>query len=779
MATQAELLAVLKLKDEFSGRLGKIEKSIGGFTKKQKAAERGTKGLTRGFSDLLSRVTPFNPAMLGAAGAVAAVGAAMVKAVSDTVRFGSELVDLSSKTGLTVQQLQEFKFAGDQAGVGFDQITNAVQRLGRRTAAELPETTKFLSAMGLTLDDILSRQPGEAFELVAQKIASIENPAQQAAAAMGVFGDAGLQVLPAINQGLDENIQRFRELDVAISDEAAQSAKEFGDSLTDLKARFDGVKLAIGGAVIPALEKIIAFFGDILPGVVQKSTSVLLSNLSKWAEAMAVVVSTASVLRPSLQEASDSMFDFSARLQTMADEANKAAEENFVNALNIKSSSDATQTATITTEQFSSALDKSTEAQKRSNKEITASFEGLKDLVSVMDSWIEKTDDATEAWSGLFENFDTDIPAGVAGVGDLEGATDKLGDSTRGVNSVLGDTRTIFQALPGTAGDTASKIVDSFSQVIDTFSAITGLLSGIGGLFQGLAKLGNSGGGGLLGGLVGGGGGGGAGGGLGGLLGGLGGLVPGLAIGGLAAGGVAALAGAFSREGSAETTAESLGIDFDALEQDLQNRLQSVGENVGDFATGIQQNIGDVVSSLLDKGAINIDDALGKITDTLSFVERGQIDTADASKIVESAISQISGRLNTLGPEGQAQLERLIGAAQAFDVSLAGVEAQLQAVRAAATSIPPISTSVPSVGPPVGGGSLPVTPVQTGFRGEVRGPRLFFVEPGVRERVDIGPPGDSGGGEGSRELAAMAGYISRGQLSRDIARAVRDEMRRS
>ena len=276
------------------------------------------------------------------AGVALAAGAAILKFTKDTIELGTRLVDLSSATGVSIQALQELEFAGKQAGVGMKQISDVILRLGRRSAAELPETVKWLDKLGLSVEDITSSNPAAAFELVAAKLQAMGPGAQQAAAAMGILGDAGLQVLAAINQGLVGNIERFRELGVAMSDEAAQSAKQLGDTITDLEARWVGMKTSIGSVVIPALQNIVIFFADLLPGAIQtviaKSAmfvASIVSNFQKAAAAIAIFDDRFVGVADTLGNMAAKVRDFGAGFQEMADVNFAAFGQSISESMNV------------------------------------------------------------------------------------------------------------------------------------------------------------------------------------------------------------------------------------------------------------------------------------------------------------------------------------------------------------------------------------------------------------------------------------------------------------
>src|SRR5574341_920471 len=111
MATQAEIEATLKLKDELTAQVREAEKSVGSLNKTMGATQGVVGEAQKGFKDLVTQATGLSPAMLGVAGAITAVGVGVVSAVKSTIELGDKLVELNAKTGISIEGLQALKFA--------------------------------------------------------------------------------------------------------------------------------------------------------------------------------------------------------------------------------------------------------------------------------------------------------------------------------------------------------------------------------------------------------------------------------------------------------------------------------------------------------------------------------------------------------------------------------------------------------------------------------------------------------------------------------------------
>ncbi|MBA7577529.1 hypothetical protein ES708_19382 [subsurface metagenome] len=94
----------------------------------------------------------------------------------------------------------------------------------------------------------------------ATKISAIENPTKQMAYAMDLFGaKAGPQLLPLLKQGSDgieELMQKARDLNLEISTESAAASATFKDILGDVTKSIGGLGREIGEILIPSLTKL-------------------------------------------------------------------------------------------------------------------------------------------------------------------------------------------------------------------------------------------------------------------------------------------------------------------------------------------------------------------------------------------------------------------------------------------------------------------------------------------------------------------------------------------
>ena len=210
-----------------------------------------------------------------ALGGLALAGAAAATAlVVDLVRAGDQFDKMSKRTGVSVENLQRFKFAAEQSGSSIEVVEKGLKRSAKFLADAdrgLATYTRQLDELGLSVADFEGLAPDAAFEKFADAISGVEDPMKRAALAQEVFGRAGVELLPLMENGaagIRELGDQMEATGNIISAEAAASAAEFNDKLNELKQV--GLGAARDGLVklLPVLTKVATWVGDdLIPAV--------------------------------------------------------------------------------------------------------------------------------------------------------------------------------------------------------------------------------------------------------------------------------------------------------------------------------------------------------------------------------------------------------------------------------------------------------------------------------------------------------------------------------
>ena len=252
MATRPDISVELALENDRFKR--ELQDSIG-------VAERSLGGLTSVAG--------------GAAKALAAIGSGLAVGqlgsfVADGIKAAEQMGKLAQRAGVTTEAFSRLAFAAELADIGNDQLQASLTILGRK-ADEAARGGKTSAAaferLGVSFRnaDGSLRAVDDLFLDVADSIARLPDGAEKSARAVALFGRAGAQLIPLLNEGrsgLESFGEEAERLGVVISDQTAARADEFGDILDRLGISVRGVGIQMGTDLLPVLTDIAQAFAD-------------------------------------------------------------------------------------------------------------------------------------------------------------------------------------------------------------------------------------------------------------------------------------------------------------------------------------------------------------------------------------------------------------------------------------------------------------------------------------------------------------------------------------
>lgn len=195
-----------------------------------------------------------------------AVKAPIMAAVNQFVSMGTELQNISRRTGLGVQSLAEFKHAAEQTGASLGDIEGASKSVTKNIADAAmggQGAAIALSRLGLTAAQLKTQLPEEQLQTISDRLKDIKDPAQQAALATQLLG--GTNLLPMIGQ-LGALRQEARDLGLAPSEKAVTDAANMGRmikrALSGVSAAIFEIGAAVGPTLFPIGEAVIRIVGS-------------------------------------------------------------------------------------------------------------------------------------------------------------------------------------------------------------------------------------------------------------------------------------------------------------------------------------------------------------------------------------------------------------------------------------------------------------------------------------------------------------------------------------
>jgi hypothetical protein len=222
---------------------------------------------------------------------VRAASSAFASFIGGTAGAVASIDDLSKRTGITTDVLQAYSLAANQSGVGLETFGRAVQKLtinlGEAQTGNKAAIKSFAD-LGLSVGDLSNLNPEQAFNAVVAAISKLPNPAQQAAAAVSLFGESGVELVPIFQEGatyLQQMTAEAKRLGIVLSPQQTAGVDALDDSLQKTQLTLQSFAARVVAELAPALtraaEEASTFIASIDVKDIASALTTTVSNLAK------------------------------------------------------------------------------------------------------------------------------------------------------------------------------------------------------------------------------------------------------------------------------------------------------------------------------------------------------------------------------------------------------------------------------------------------------------------------------------------------------------------
>ena len=205
---------------------------------------------------------------------------------------------LAKSLGIATDAFGGLAYAADLSGVG-DKLGTSMLRLARMlgdAAGGSKSARDAFATLGIPLRQLEGIGADQAFYLVADSIQAMKSPADQAAAAVAIFGKSGAEMLPLLTSGsaaMRALGDEAKALGLAISGSGAAQVEAANDALTRMKAILAGVANTI---LVEAAPYIVAL-GDHMVEAAKKTGGMAETVRTTFATVIPVLNFGANVAR--------------------------------------------------------------------------------------------------------------------------------------------------------------------------------------------------------------------------------------------------------------------------------------------------------------------------------------------------------------------------------------------------------------------------------------------------------------------------------------------------
>jgi lambda family phage tail tape measure protein len=240
-----------------------------GLDKSSQESLRFAQGVQKSFDQASSASREYFTGMVkGAAAAAAALLSvrAVVDGLKSAIDAADHLNDLSKKTGIAVDTLGGLGFAAGQAGMDLDSVSAGAGKLNKAIADAATgnkEAAEAFQVLGISLKDTSGqlKKADEVIAEVADKFAQYEDGPEKAAIALRLFGKAGADMIPLLNDGgdaLKENIAYYKQF-AGVTEDVASKADAYNDALGKLHLLNGAFSRTLAAEMLPNMQTLVDY----------------------------------------------------------------------------------------------------------------------------------------------------------------------------------------------------------------------------------------------------------------------------------------------------------------------------------------------------------------------------------------------------------------------------------------------------------------------------------------------------------------------------------------
>lgn len=230
--------------------IGSLSVNIVAVTDKFNKGLKAAQGMLSNFASSLGGVQ-------SVVAGLAAGGLAMI--AEQAIEAGGKIQELTAKLNISAEAITALHFAAEQLESSASAVDMAIGKmsltLGKALAGSDPAIGAF-NALGLSINAIATQRTEQQFLAVIDALHKMPPGAEQAAAAMAIFGKGYKDIVPLINAGTDAIVQQGQkaaELGVVLSGDQVAALDDAGDAVNRFSASWEGLKTQMVATFAPAI----------------------------------------------------------------------------------------------------------------------------------------------------------------------------------------------------------------------------------------------------------------------------------------------------------------------------------------------------------------------------------------------------------------------------------------------------------------------------------------------------------------------------------------------
>lgn len=173
-----------------------------------------------------------------------------------------EIAKSSQQIGITTESLSGLQYAASLGGVAAGELNKALSVLAKNgvdAARGTGEAKDAFAAIGITAQQLKTLAPDQLLATIADKFSQYADGANKSAIAQKIFGEAGVKLIPFLNngsKGIKELTDEAERLGIVLKSETAAQTEKFNDNMTRISGAVKGLGLAFADYLFPSLAEL-------------------------------------------------------------------------------------------------------------------------------------------------------------------------------------------------------------------------------------------------------------------------------------------------------------------------------------------------------------------------------------------------------------------------------------------------------------------------------------------------------------------------------------------
>jgi len=249
------------------------------------------------------------PTMLMAVSKAATVAAGAIAGVTlAAARYADQAAKTADRLGIDVEEYSALAVAADLADVSISGLISSSQSYARQLEAAASGSQRQAEAfarLGIDAKEALASNESfaEVLPTIIDRLGEIESPALRAATAQQVLGRGARDLAPMIRAG-SESLREARriteEWGLSMRRDATNASEGLNDALALLRYRAQGIAIAFGLRLVPAAERAVKAFSEMLDAMQPRIMHVVERTSTALAHALDALVSPAGAAAAAL-----------------------------------------------------------------------------------------------------------------------------------------------------------------------------------------------------------------------------------------------------------------------------------------------------------------------------------------------------------------------------------------------------------------------------------------------------------------------------------------------